>query len=96
MSTIIFPATFSLNQPAGHLERRDHVDIVLNGSANPGFAQRPPLSIQKINNNALTFPLLTILHGLFIAFIGGSPPGGTEAALRRAVTCAFIHPQGRK
>ena len=96
MSTIIFPATFSLNQPAGDLERRDHVDIVLNGSANPGCAQRPPRSFQKINNNALTIPLRTILYGLFVAFIGDAPPGGTGAALRRAVTCAFIHPQGRK
>ena len=96
MSTIIFPATFSLNQPAGHLERRDHVDIVLNGSANPGFAQRPPPLVQKINNNALTIPLRTILPGFVVAFIGGAPPGGTGAALRRAVTCAFIHPQGRK
>ena len=96
MSSSVFPATFSLNQPAGDLERRDHVDIVLNGSANPGCAQRPPLSFQKINNNALTIPLRTILHGLFLAFIGGAPPGGTGAALRRAVTCAFIHPQGRK
>ena len=92
----MFPATFSLNQPAGHLERRDHVDIVLNGSANPGCAQRPPLSFQKINNNALTIPLRTILYGLFIAFIGGAPPGGTGAALMRAVTCVFIHLRGQK
>ena len=41
-------------------------------------------------------PYWTILHGHFLAFISGAPPDGTGAALRRAVTDAFICPQGRK